>query len=386
MNSILEAICVSYSLPALEKASSDFDGYVKAFEQAGALLTIAREPASYEHLTIEEGREIALAALERYDAMPESNDLLPQEILTNLAKSAPSSLKGLSSPFLERCLAFAQEQLFREADAATRDTIITLLESGTSPCYKRSELLSALAWIGDETVQAQFQQWRTVPPTWQTMMYYPPDHYTKTGGWELTPQGTRRDLYYAVNYDLVEAHTASTEAHTGPVEVLTPHKGVCGWCDMPLLTLFDINLTDARMQFLGVQGNQLRLAFCPNCSLQAEPVFTEVDGEGTSVWSPLNGKAQGYLNIPDEDEAEELLETFPLRTLVLGPARRTPYIDRGSHLGGCPGWVQNADYPCCPRCQRLMTFVGQYLYDAGAYLYAFLCASCGIAATNYQQT
>ncbi|HVB23012.1 MAG TPA: hypothetical protein VNG51_13805 [Ktedonobacteraceae bacterium] len=386
MNPILEAIRISYGLPALEKATWDFDGYVKAFEQAGGLLAIAREQASYGHLTVEEGREIALAALERYDAIPESTDLLPQEILTNLAKSVPDALKGLTSLFLERHLAFAQEQIFREADAPTRDKIIALLESGISSCYKRGELLSALAWIGDETVQVQFQHWRTVPPAWQTAMHYPPEHYVKNGGWELTPEGARRNLYYSVNYDLVEAQTFSAEVQSSPVEVLTPHEGVCGWCVMPLLTLFDINLTDSRMRFLGIQGTRLRLALCPNCSLQAEPVFTEVDGEGTSVWSKLNGKAQGYLSIPDEDESEELLETFPQQTLVLGPARRTPYIDHGSHLGGCPSWVQNADYPCCLRCQRLMTFVGQYLYNVEAYIYAFLCASCGIAATNYQQT
>ncbi len=384
MQRILEALRVSYTLPELEEMARDEERPVKAFEDAKALLGEAGNLESYRHLTIEEGREIALAALERYDAMPTLDDFLPQQVLTNLVKAVPGSLKELTSLFLERRLAYSEEQLFREADAATRDRIMVLLERGTSAFYTQEELLNALAWIGDELVQAHFHQWRTALPPWRTAKGFPLDCYPPNAGWELTSEGVRRDLYYQANYDLVPTPTAQTD--TGPVGILKPHEGTCGWCRLPLLTLIDLDLTDSRMQFLEMPGTRLRLALCANCTLQAQPVFTEVDGEGKSVWSPLNGEPWEYLCFPGEESLEEILEDFPPHVLVLGQARKTPFIDHGSHLGGCPGWVQHAAYPLCPQCQRRMRFVGQYLYEVEALIYAFLCVSCGLAATHYQQT
>jgi hypothetical protein len=62
-----------------------------------------------------------------------------------------------------------------------------------------------------------------------------------------------------------------------------------------------------------------------------------------------------------------------------------------SQLGGLPSWIQNPDFPVCPRCDTMMCFLGQV--DSGnefpgweGMLYAFLDLECGIAATCYQQT
>ena len=88
----------------------------------------------------------------------------------------------------------------------------------------------------------------------------------------------------------------------------------------------------------------------------------------------------------------------PQQQLAFGSLRRTPYETVGtyqcagiSQMGGHPEWVQDADYPHCPTCQRTMTFLGQVETldideDAEGIYYAFLCAQCGKATTGYQQT
>ena len=64
---------------------------------------------------------------------------------------------------------------------------------------------------------------------------------------------------------------------------------------------------------------------------------------------------------------------------------------RFSQVGGHPTWIQDADYPRCPKCDRAMPFVAQISNDdldedsEGIY-YMFVCRDCGVAATNYQQS
>lgn len=397
MEEILHALRVSHTIPELEKRFRQAASTVKtleeelalperkAFNQARESVLVASKPEAYFHLSVKEGREIALAALERYDALPEYDDFLPQEVLTHLANAVPGSLKGLTHLLLERRLAFAQQQLFRDADA---DPILALLESATSAYYSREDLLNALVWIGDESVQSCFYHWRSEPPAWHTELIYPLDHYPTNGSWELNVQGTRRNLYYPINYDLVPAETVAVDRLPGPVRVIVPHEGSCGWCGRALLTLFEIDVQDLRMSFLDLAGEQLRIAMCANCSLQGQHIFTDVDGYGTSRWSRLNGERPDYLSFFDEEDIG--VNSFPQRQVVLGAIRPTPYISHGSYLGGCPEWAQYSEYPRCPGCQRAMMFIGQYEpyhvdYVEGI-IYAFLCTECGLATTSYQQT
>jgi hypothetical protein len=67
------------------------------------------------------------------------------------------------------------------------------------------------------------------------------------------------------------------------------------------------------------------------------------------------------------------------------------FEDHRSQLFGHPTWVQNPEYPQCPRCEELMRFVGQVdtfselpLWEG--MIYAFVDPACGVAATCYQQT
>jgi hypothetical protein len=64
-------------------------------------------------------------------------------------------------------------------------------------------------------------------------------------------------------------------------------------------------------------------------------------------------------------------------------------LDDATAIGGIPMWLQDSEYPYCPACAERMIFVAQHDNAAtraeGLY-YAFFCATCHIAAVNYQQT
>jgi len=147
-------------------------------------------------------------------------------------------------------------------------------------------------------------------------------------------------------------------ADLGPVEVVTRHVERCGWCRMQLATLFDIDLRDERLTFLAPGWQRLRIAMCNRCKVYA-PLFTEVDGEGRSHWSDLNGHPRN-LNLQR----------------------------RGWRF---PMWEHDISHPRCPKCARWMIFIGQVMtgdaLDHGeGTTYAFLCQECGLAATAYEQT
>ncbi len=327
------------------------------------------------------------------DTLKAGFELLPARILTNLADVVPGSLTGLYSEFLIRDLSWNTMSLFRQADPHTRDRIIALLETGEG-VYDRGALLCALAWMEDESIPLQFDQWRRTPPAWSADFYYPLEEFTLEAGWELTEDGRRHDLYYQDCYDIMPWDRLPPEQLPGPLTIATMQEETCGWCGRSLMTLFDVDLRDPRLAFLSIPGERLRIPMCLNCSLQydvlQDRVFMDIDGDGLARWSPVNGERPDRIKIRHE-YSDGYVPPFPPQRVALGLARPTPYESAGSHIGGCPYWPQSSsDYPRCPACQWRMTFVGQYelnitdLSYLEGLLYAFVCMQCGKATIGHQ--
>jgi len=347
--------------------------------------------AAFRSLTMEQANILAQWTLQRYDARPDRLDW--QQLLARIANFVDGGLLGMYSELLTREL-FWPGAMYRGADPASRDHLIRRVEDRAPDRKALNDLLLCLAWIGDETVQDLFRSWRVHPPAWRTALYSPPESYAVEADWELTPAGERRDLFYTTSYELVAVDRTVGMEGANPVRaaVSEPVAGKeCGWCGRNLSILFALDLRDSRLAFLGLSGTSLHIARCDFCSPYAT-VFTDVDLEGDVRWSASNG--------PQPVDFDSGWAEYPLvgRQLVLGPRRRTSAetvgIYQGAHnseLGGHPDWIQDAEYPACPECQRRMTFIGQVETDdvienAEGITSAFLCAECGQAATTYQQT
>lgn len=339
----------------------------------------------YRRISTVEGRELAAGAAELLTGHTPGERELAERMLLLLSCLVPGALEGLHERLVRQGTIHPGE-LFRGAGAETRDLLLQGLPQADTE--EAALILSALAWIGDAVVRIRFHQWRDAPPEWAVPLDPPPDLHSLDAGWHLELEGTRRDLYHEECYELIAADTATAGAVASPVQVITPHEQRCPGCKHPLVTLFDFGLRDRRLAFVGLDGSRLRIATCLRCLPYSAPILTEIDGQGGSHWSPLNEKPTF---VADE------IGPLPERALVLGERLKTPFATRpfalegnASQVGGCPAWLQEAEFPLCPECADPMKFLAQlHLADIGAaiegILYGFLCRECRLAATLYQQ-
>jgi hypothetical protein len=69
-----------------------------------------------------------------------------------------------------------------------------------------------------------------------------------------------------------------------------------------------------------------------------------------------------------------------------------------NRIGGEPCWIQSAEYPQCPLCQRLMRYLlqldsdlpmmdgGEWLWGSGGIAYGFWCDQCKVSGFFWQCT
>lgn len=338
----------------------------------------------YCQLSSPTGRDLAGGATAFLDQASPIERELAERMIFLLACLVPDALRGLHERILRLGVVWPGE-IFQGSDPAVRDLLLDLLPEAEEVL---PFLLSALAWIGDPVVLLRFQQWRREPPLWTALLELSAEQHTLDAAWHLDADGTRRELFLPECRELVPVEESVNGHGAGPVRVIASHPESCSSCGGPLIALFDIDLTDARTAFLGLDGTRLRIATCPSCLPYSAPLLIEVDLDGRAVWSAAN---------EPPSLVGDALGRLPEERLVLGEPLRTPLATRpfasggpASQLGGHPAWLQEPEFPLCPECTQPMPFFGQvHLADLGelvdGILYAFLCAPCGRAATLYQQ-
>jgi hypothetical protein len=158
-----------------------------------------------------------------------------------------------------------------------------------------------------------------------------------------------------------------------------------------MTALFDFDLADEILGFMEIPGTRLRIETCDVCSCYGI-VYSQIDWNGGASWHPANERPD-YL--PDDTQGWG----HPKENALLISRHRRPCIESAdlnmpisfSQVGGHPSWEQDAEYPRCPSCTQKMVFIAQMSnedydqYAEGIY-YAFLCRTCLVAATHYQQT
>jgi len=278
------------------------------------------------------------------------------------------------------------EVIFRDAPVDVRDYLIEQVSKG-SDTVSLNHILRALAWIGDERVVHLFYEWKKNPPKWRNKLYVSPEEYSLEAGWELTEGGERRDLFYTDCYAIKKKNSTKDE----PVLLLQTQDKKCEWCGGDLVNLFSFDLTDSLFQFMDLNGVRLNIATCHVCNCYGA-IYTDIDTDGAAHWSKLNIKPQYLCDTTDEEAI------IPKEPIGMSRVKRNCYHAASqflettfSQIGGHPTWIQDAEYPKCPKCSKHMKFIGQVdwadivEYGEGMY-YAFICEECNIAATNYQQS
>ena len=353
--------------------------------------------AALRVLSSDEARLLAQEVWGRYD----HNKIV--RFLGQLTTAVPGALAEWSVAFVAQGY-IVPSWLYLDAPPSTTRQLIALFDQ-PEVVTQCDHLLQALAWIGDDLVREQFRAWREAPPPWQSHLFLASHEYAITAGWELTREGGRRDLYWQTSYELIPADEPEFTPSQHAVAVSTPTDETCGWCGRKLVALLDIDLQDPRCAFVvegeeasNTVGRRLRIAHCRWCSSYTT-LYTDVDLDGRVRWSDANGDMPSILQKVGLGADDELPPPAAQR-LVLGAQRRTPFEAVGrflldepgiSQLGGHPDWIQDAEFPVCPGCQRRMRCIGQVSWEdieefAEGSTYAFLCLPCGKGATTYQQT
>ncbi len=322
--------------------------------------------SAYYALPLQEGKELAKYALNLED------NNTRRAILTNLAFLVPGSLSDIHIEILERELDHSGK-LFMSASDEVCHQVVHKLDQEPDP-KRRLDLTQALAWIGSIKAQEKLAELAHTPIDLPGRIIKNIEEIIPVAGWELTSDGKRRNLYYSESYSLNFIDTES-------LEYLEEN---CPWCKRPLFVPFDFKISDPRLEFLGLQGDSLRISTCINCA-EYSSIFTKVDTQGLSQWSKLNVRPD-YLRTATENEIEE--SWYPPK-FKIGARKKSPYEQSvylptfsSNQVGGFPDWVQAPEFPYCPSCHRRMIFLAQF--DVSVVYYAFTCMDCKMAATLVQ--
>jgi hypothetical protein len=319
-------------------------------------------------------------------------DIASQALLNgenDLAEEIAISLATLTIFSLDRMLAAWTAQnkfwpgiIFRDAGEKIRDAIVKALNAGAA---NANHALSALAWIGDKTVQNVFRDWDSENPPWRKGLFVPPSNYSEVAGWELTENG-RRNLFFKDCFALKPA----SEACGRTVSVMEESNPMCPWCNRTLVNLIELDLSDDRFRFLHLRIPKLPVLTCDACTC-FNVIYAGVGNDGKAHWAHENTRPEHLPN----DLASWSPSPWRGVPVALHQRRAIEAVDCGreptiSQIGGLPSWVQDSEYPRCPDCKQTMTFIAQV--DNGAFplhegvFYAFLCSNCMMTATSYQQT
>jgi hypothetical protein len=242
------------------------------------------------------------------------------------------------------------------------------------------------AWIGDDAVR----RWIVALPEWKRPS-------TLDAGWELLPNGDRRDLCDLQCLRLSPIAGSSENTTENDAHQMTEHEQACPSCGDMLVNFFDFDLTNPRLTFLARDAHgahvddakRLRIAACRTCVQYGE----HIPGTRTYTRVDLHGTSEVLMEVPAEREYEDPADWIgrPPRLQIgnaLLPVESVCGLISSSTVGGYPNWQQAPSYPACPKCGMLMSFIAQVDFmDIGwgdDVCYAFMCRHCWIALAYTQ--
>jgi len=335
--------------------------------------------SSFNEVSSEGAEQLAERAIECLDSDERPVNEIGTEILQRLACFRHSTLgEGSCRALVERGV-FWPSSMYRDSGDAVALQLISRIE-GTSEPLRVDHVLLALAWTRSAAAHQAFRRWSEQPPAWAAKLHVAPEQYLNHAGWCLGEDGQRRDLTSASCFRLVIAE----EAALPTVRCRTRIDERCPSCGGPLGLIFDFSQLGTEYFPGEFADSPRKVLCCLHCSCYG-PVFTTYRADGTGKWlSPIEPCKYAYTG--DREPSVRKLDDSPFPPFACAE----PFaLDDASTIGGIPMWLQDAEYPRCVECGRVMTFLAQHdnhlLLEEGIY-YAFFCAPCHVAAVSYQQT
>lgn len=356
----------------------------------GPLIQYTPYPLSMEQMYISLSDYEAGGMLEyAMELLAINNESEAEDILLSLVCYRNYNISNALPELIERGL-FHNPIVFKDAP---QDIQEQLLERVIWDEDNRNHLLLVLGWIGNAVVTEQFREWQLQPPKWVEQLYVTPETYALDGGWELTPDGEKRDLINHLCYAIRQAEQQNDDLNgVHHARFLGISHSTCPWCDRKLTKLMDVATSHPSLRYLDLQMENLQVKTCDLCG-GFSTIYMELDNHGVPIWSRYN-QEPAYL--PDINDLNSSTEIPP--SLVLSHEPQSPYYaadwtmsQLDSQIGGHPSWVQDPEYPLCPCCERRMRYIGQIDYAdfdeyAEGIFYMFVCPKDRITATVYQQS
>ena len=148
----------------------DFHAATSFGNRVNLLLRQGEARSVYLALTENERAELAQMSI----AQIEKGNNRFDQALCCLACFHPGSLAPFHRTLLLRGLLYPGV-IFHGASSEVAEQIIALCEQDDD----QDHALTALAWIGDDVVQAAFSRWRKNPPAWSGKVFVPPHRYAE---------------------------------------------------------------------------------------------------------------------------------------------------------------------------------------------------------------
>lgn len=272
--------------------------------------------------------------------------------------------------------------VFRDANEVVVARLFKLLNEAVQLDDDRliDHALCGLVWTRSPRVITQLSKWAKTPPRWASLLYLAPHKYTLEAGYEIE-DGRLRELTLSPAYALV----ASTEQDTDTISLFEPdrHGARCPRCSGSVVTLFRSELSTWPEHMR--KAIPSHVPTCLGCAIWGA-YFVHLSGDGWS-WIPEGeSSAKPPVKSVESDPCRVALVRRPDAEAVDHCAS-----DAMSQIGGLPGWINDAMYPHCPRCDRSMLLVAQIQPNqfqesvAGIY-YVHHCPECSVVGVGYEQS
>jgi hypothetical protein len=333
----------------------------------------------FQQLTPPESGEIAERALAFLRGQHRTLEEIGTKLLQQLACFRHSPLDESTCNELVDRRTFWPASMYRDSGDTVASQLLGLMEQANE-IASLNPLLLCLAWTRSSIAKLAFQEWLSSPPKWSAILRVEPAEYAKSASWYPSLNDDPETLIYASCYRLELSESGKGQT----VKCRKRLKKECEGCGGPIYCLFDFSSVSDSFFERGLPHAPRRVLGCLHCACFGPSFIQNQSGETRQIVGAAETRSW-----EESDTYKPVTRTLHERPIPPFACAEPFAFDDCSTLGGCPSWLQGAEYPNCIECGSLMKFLAQHdngaVGEEGLY-FAFYCATCSMTAVTYQQT